>query len=81
MTDKLYHPSKLFIEKRALKHPITNRIMERLLHLKPVIINDVGEFILTEKDNFTDNLVFDIRNFINQLRSITYNYKKALAIK
>ncbi|NOZ61420.1 MAG: DNA photolyase [Calditrichaeota bacterium] len=54
MTDKLYHPSKLFIEKRALKHPITNRIMERLPHLEPVIITDVGEFILAEKNNFTD---------------------------
>ncbi len=41
-----YRPSKIFVEKRILDHPVTRRILSKLDHLVPILFDDLSKFIL-----------------------------------
>ncbi len=46
MAYQSYSPSKIFVEKRILEHPVTRRILSKLELLAPIVFNDLSKFIL-----------------------------------
>ena len=53
-----YHPSKVYVEKRIVNHPVTERILIKLSHLSPIIFNDLSELGM---DNFSYELQCNAR--------------------
>ena len=45
-----YHPSKVYVEKRIINHPVTGQILTKLSHRSPIIFNDLTELGM---DNFS----------------------------
>ena len=54
MAYQLYRPSKIFVERRILEHPVTHRILSKLDHLSPIIFDDLSKFI-TENASIHQN--------------------------
>jgi spore photoproduct lyase len=50
-----YHPSKIYIEKRILNHPVTQRILAKLPYLSPIVFENLAQFIL-ENSSFYQNI-------------------------
>jgi spore photoproduct lyase len=46
MAYQTYRPSKIYVEKRILDHPVTHQILSKLEHLKPIILDDLSRFII-----------------------------------
>jgi len=56
MTYQPYRPSKIYIEKRILNHPVTQRILAKLPTLSPIIFNDLSKFIMENSSIHQNNV-------------------------
>jgi spore photoproduct lyase len=43
-----YQPSKVYVEKRIVNHPVTKRILLKLSHLSPIIFNNLAELVRSD---------------------------------
>lgn len=50
-----YQPSQVFVERSIINHPVTERILAKLPHLLPQIIEDLSKFIM-EKHSIPENI-------------------------